>query len=99
MIGVVLLLIIALALIIVASIQWYLNFRNIKRNRIRDPLRCAHCGYDLTGYQMPRCPECGKAIGFCKTFEELGVDETEVLRHVEDKRRQQETDEEEPGAD
>jgi hypothetical protein len=37
-----------------------------------DERKCA-CGYILKGVGLPRCPECGRAIGFDKTFEELGV--------------------------
>jgi hypothetical protein len=25
----------------------------------RSALKCSHCGYDLTGIEAPRCPECG----------------------------------------
>ena len=49
--------------------------------------RCRQCGYNLTGLEIPRCPECGSAVGFDRTFEELGVSEDEVRRHVENRGR------------
>lgn len=49
-------------------------------------LTCYHCGYRLTGVETPRCPECGCAFGFHKTFTELGVDETELVTHIRKKR-------------
>jgi hypothetical protein len=37
-----------------------------------DERKCP-CGYILKGMTLPRCPECGRAIGFDKTFDELGI--------------------------
>ena len=55
------------------------------RRRLREQkeagLRCVRCGYDVGHQDVPRCPECGAAIGFRKTFAELGVEEGEVLEH------------------
>lgn len=48
-----------------------------------DARRCARCGYNLTGLRVPRCPECGCVVGFDRTFAEMGVDEKEVIEHVE----------------
>jgi len=42
------------------------------------PPKCRRCGYNLTGQSVPRCPECGCAIGFDKTFEELGLTDEEA---------------------
>jgi len=39
--------------------------------------RCV-CGYALVGLELPRCPECGRAIGFDKSFEEMGIDPKEI---------------------
>ena len=39
---------------------------------------CQHCGYNVTTVSLPRCPECGHAFGFDKTFEELGVGKDEL---------------------
>jgi hypothetical protein len=50
--------------------------------------RC-RCGYDLRGIQVPRCPECGRVIGFDKTFAELGVSESEVRNHIESRHSQE----------
>lgn len=40
--------------------------------------RCAKCGYDLTGIALPRCPECGCAVGFDRSFADMGVSEEEL---------------------
>lgn len=32
------------------------------RPRVRDPLLCVQCGYNLTGNESMRCPECGQDI-------------------------------------
>lgn len=47
---------------------------------------CRKCGYELTGLNVPRCPECGCALGFTKTFEELGLSDDEV-REAENRQR------------
>jgi hypothetical protein len=41
--------------------------------------RCV-CGYSLQGLTLPRCPECGRAVGFDKTFEELGIARDELKK-------------------
>ncbi len=64
-------------------IAGYVRSRVMKKDRMDAPRCCAQCGYNLTGYRMPRCPECGAAVGFTKTFEQLGVDEQQVIQHVE----------------
>jgi hypothetical protein len=60
----------AVAAVIVMR-QWY-EYRRRRDRRAGDELRCA-CGYVLRGTSLPRCPECGRAAGFDKTFEELGI--------------------------
>ena len=47
------------------------------------PPKCHRCGYNLTGLSAPRCPECGCAIGFDKTFEELGLTEEETRTAID----------------
>ncbi len=47
---------------------------------------CRKCGYELTRLNVPRCPECGCALGFTKTFEELGLSDDEV-REAENRQR------------
>ena len=53
-----------------------------QRDRRGPGPRCPQCDYDLTGAQIPRCPECGRALGFDKTFEDLGIPESDVREHV-----------------
>ena len=63
--------------------------RRIERRPQQNSAACVNrcrCGYDLTGVAIPRCPECGRAIGFDKTFEELGLTETEVFQLVKNRR-------------
>jgi hypothetical protein len=56
--------------------------RVLRRRRSEDPVLCRHCGYDLRGVEIPRCPECGRAMGFDITFAQMGVDERDVIDHV-----------------
>ena len=52
--------------------------REVSKPRV-DGGRCV-CGYQLVGLALPRCPECGRAVGFDKSFEELGLSEGELRR-------------------
>jgi hypothetical protein len=70
------------AIIAVNVVLWLVSrllfsrfFRPSKNRAIE--ARC-RCGYILKGLQSPRCPECGRAIGFDKTFEELGLSADEM---------------------
>jgi hypothetical protein len=63
-----------LALMLAISIIRYLRHRRRERNRHR---RCP-CGYIIENLTIPRCPECGRAIGFDVTFQELGITEQEL---------------------
>lgn len=74
------------AFVVLPVVTWFIRTRVTKRDRIINPLCCVRCGYNLSGLSIPRCPECGAAVGFDKTFSELGVDEAEVIRHT-DRRR------------
>jgi len=66
------------------ALLWLVRFRRRLLTRHEsDALACRKCGYDLTGIRVPRCPECGCVVGFDRTFKELGVDEKEVIEHVE----------------
>ena len=42
--------------------------------------RKCRCGYILKGLALPRCPDCGRAIGFDKSFEELGISPEELRK-------------------
>ena len=54
--------------------------------RSRQTERRCRCGYILKGLSLPRCPECGRALGFDKTFEELGISPQELRDAAEKKR-------------
>jgi hypothetical protein len=56
---------------VVAARRFYAYRRAVGRQD--DKERKCVCGYILQGMSLPRCPECGRAVGFDKTFEELGV--------------------------
>src|SRR5204862_6222828 len=66
--------------VVIPLVRWRVE----KGSDRRGMRRCA-CGYILDGLQVPRCPECGRAIGFDKTFEQLGIDEGEVRAYAEAK--------------
>jgi|SRR6266516_4617084 len=56
----------------------HFSFRRAHARELhREGKRCM-CGYELVGLEVPRCPECGRAIGFDKTFEELGITPEEI---------------------
>lgn len=57
-------------------IRWWAK-RAAARELHDEGKRCI-CGYELAGLAMPRCPECGRAIGFDKTFEEMGINPAEL---------------------
>ncbi len=52
--------------------------RTLTRRRRDAAERKCRCGYILKGLALPRCPECGRAIGFDKSFEELGISPDEL---------------------
>ena len=68
-------------LILVVFIRAIIRLRRRLVGNRREPALACRCGYNLAGLDIPRCPECGRAIGFNKTFAELGVDEQQVMRH------------------
>lgn len=39
---------------------------------------CLCCGYNLTGLDIPRCPECGVLRGFQVALTDLGLSEAEL---------------------
>jgi hypothetical protein len=38
------------------------------------------CGYPLKGLDLPRCPECGRVIGFDANPEQLGLSDNQLRR-------------------
>ena len=66
---------------VLITIGWFFR-RKTKRCVDRDGRRCV-CGYLLVGLEIPRCPECGRMIGFDKSPEELGVSEEEMRAEAE----------------
>jgi predicted amidophosphoribosyltransferase len=77
------LLMLAVATLAVAGLSWY---RRRMRASASGQRVCPHCGYDLRRVDIPRCPECGRAFGFDKTFRQLGIREDEVIRHTRARR-------------
>jgi len=69
----------ALAVMFFVVLTWWILFKGRRKRRFDKHLRC-RCGYVVENLSVPRCPECGRAIGFDKSFEELGISEEE-LRH------------------
>lgn len=83
-------LIAGLVLIVVLSV----TFRFWRRKKIQAAKyeeatlrRCVKCGYVVEKLDIPRCPECGSAIGFTKTFSELGVSDEELETALAKKKR------------
>ena len=73
-------------IVLIGVMSW---IRTLRRNRaLRESggaseasLRCRACGYIVEKLDLPRCPECGAAIGFRKSFSELGVSDAELQAH------------------
>jgi len=57
--------------------------RKKRRERAAPRIRCDNCGYDLSGQELPRCPECGALRGFRVPLNELGLTEQEIREGVE----------------
>jgi hypothetical protein len=53
--------------------------REARADAIRKRLMCL-CGYDLSGLDVARCPECGRVVGFDATPELLGLTPEELAR-------------------
>ncbi len=92
-------LLIVIAVAIVMALIRYVRRRALIKDRLSEARRCDGCGYNLTGITVPRCPECGVVIGFTKTFEQLGIDEAQVRRHVQARREDAATDSRTDGDD
>jgi hypothetical protein len=74
-----------LAAVIVANVVLWIITRGLYERlfgskRSRQTERRCQCGYILKALSVPRCPECGRAVGFDKTFEELGLSPDEIRR-------------------
>jgi len=68
--------------VVVIAARVMVWLRRLATTKSEPEHRCK-CGYIVANLKMPRCPECGCAIGFNKSFAELGIDEKDVRRHVE----------------
>jgi hypothetical protein len=56
---------------------------NARRRGINPPaptVETCRCGYPLEKLSVPRCPECGRVIGFDATPEELGLNDEHLNR-------------------
>lgn len=71
--------------IVTIAINWCVRLFLAKRHTRDEGRRCV-CGYLLVGLEIPRCPECGRMIGFNKSPEELGVSEQEMRAEAERRR-------------
>lgn len=75
----ILLCVLVLAVCVVVAMGTYFKRKREKARREGGERRC-FCGYILRGLDVPRCPECGRAVGFDKTFEELGIRPEELRK-------------------
>jgi hypothetical protein len=82
--------------LVVLAIFWGIHRdRQRRRQRIADayphyqpPPTQPHCGYNLTGIEIPRCPECSRAWGFDMASEQIGIREDDVRSYVRQRRRE-----------
>jgi hypothetical protein len=78
----------AIFLIVVAAIvlvALYFLRRSVRRlirptHEFKKSSNLCRCGYALTNLTVPRCPECGRVLGFDATAEELGLTRQELER-------------------
>ena len=82
------------AILLVVILLWLIQ--KLKAVRWRRPERSSQpaidrciCGYELTGLELARCPECGRVRGFNASADELGLTD-EQLFLIEQKRRERE---------
>ncbi len=75
-------------IIIITYVRWRRNRSSFRKEE--DLPICLHCGYDLRGLSIPRCPECGTLKGFKVPFKDMGIGEKEIS--LKEKPRSQERD-------
>ena len=70
-------LLISLPIVALLVLIGVMRNRRFRRRREGENRRCK-CGYIIENLTTPRCPECGRAIGFDASFEELGITPEEL---------------------
>jgi hypothetical protein len=83
----------SISAIILALVALFFLRRSVRRE-IRgqtESTQICRCGYTLANLTVPRCPECGRVVGFDATAEQLGLsrEELERAQSVHDQRERQ----------
>jgi hypothetical protein len=83
-------LITVLLVVVLATLLIYRHTRRWLRLGMKktNETRCARCDYDLTGLDLPRCPECGTLRGFDVPLTDLGLNEQEIRDGTRRRRRE-----------
>ena len=74
----------ALALALLGPlVRWALRAAAARRV---EPRNVCGCGYPLRQLALPRCPECGRVIGFEASQQDLGLSDEELQRIAQRRR-------------